>query len=156
MSFRTVTIFILALTLPAPGWSSSYFNLLDFKKSTIEVVGRDKTYKFKVELALTPPQQSMGLMFRRFVAADAGMLFVYNRVSTVTMWMKNTLIPLDIIFIRSDGTIHRIAERTIPLSKTRIFSGMPVAAVLELNGGTVERLGIKVGDRVQGPALQAN
>ena len=72
------------------------------------------------------------------------------------MWMKNTFVPLDIIFIRSDGRIHRIAERTIPLSETRIFSGMPVTAVLELNGGTVERLGIKVGDRVQGPALQAN
>ena len=156
MSFRTIIILIFALTLPAPGWSTSHFNIVDFRKSIIEIVGSGKNHKFEVELALSNRQQSMGLMFRRFLPENAGMLFVYNRSAVITMWMKNTFLSLDIIFIRSDGRIHRIVERTIPLSEKRIFSGMPVVAVLELNGGTTKRLGIRVGDRVRGQALQAN
>jgi len=129
---------------------------VDFRKSIIEIVGSGKNHKIEVELALSTRQQSMGLMFRRFLPENAGMLFVYNRSAVITMWMKNTFLSLDIIFIRSDGRIHRIVERTIPLSEKRIFSGVPVVAVLELNGGTTKRLGIRVGDRVRGQALQAN
>jgi len=112
-------------------------------------------HDFMVELALTPAQQSQGLMFREDMAADHGMLFVFSDVRPHSFWMKNTLIPLDIIFIRADATIAHIAERTIPLSETPIPSGEPVRSVLELNGGATERLGIKVGDRVSHPLIDA-
>ncbi len=109
---------------------------------------------FQVELATSPSQQAMGLMFRRSLAPNAGMLFVYPAGTRVTMWMKNTLIPLDMVFIASDDRISHIVERTVPESTELIGSDGPVRAVLELNAGTVSRLGIKVGDRVDHPALQ--
>jgi len=87
-------------------------------------------------------------MYRRKMAADAGMLFVYPSDAPVSMWMKNTFIPLDMFFIGSDGRITHIAERTVPQSTELIGSYGPVRGVLELNGGTASRLGIKPGDRV--------
>jgi uncharacterized protein len=103
---------------------------------------------FTVEMAISPRQQEQGLMFRRTLAADAGMLFVFPVTQTAIFWMKNTLIPLDMIFIAADGKIADIHERAVPLSETNIPSKVPVRAVLELNGGTVARLGIKLGDVV--------
>ncbi|MEA2783417.1 MAG: uncharacterized protein QOK29_4961 [Rhodospirillaceae bacterium] len=108
---------------------------------------------FKVELATTPEQMAVGLMYRRSLAPDAGMLFVYPSARQVAFWMKNTLIPLDMLFIGDDGRIRRIVERTVPLSETPIASLDEVRAVLELNGGTAERLGIKAGNKVHDPAL---
>lgn len=105
-------------------------------------------HEFRVELATTTDQQATGLMYRRKMAADAGMLFVYPSDAPVSMWMKNTFIPLDMFFIGSDGRIMHIAERTVPQSTELIGSNGPVRAVLELNGGTASRLGIKPGDRV--------
>ena len=110
-------------------------------------------HRFQVELALTPEQHAQGLMFRRELAEDAGMLFLYRRTGFVSMWMKNTLIPLDMVFIEVDGRIAYVAERTVPQSLASIAPGEPVKAVLELNGGTVARLGIRPGDRVIYPAL---
>jgi len=104
-----------------------------------------------VEIATTRAQLSQGLMYRRALAADAGMLFDFGQVQTVTMWMKNTLIPLDMVFIAADGTVAGIAERTVPMSQTVIPSPGPVKAVLELNGGATSRLGIKTGDQVVHP-----
>jgi uncharacterized membrane protein (UPF0127 family) len=92
-------------------------------------------------------------MYRRSLAPDAGMLFVYPSARQVAFWMKNTLIPLDMLFIGDDGRIRRIVERTVPLSETPIASLDEVRAVLELNGGTAERLGIKAGNKVHDPAL---
>jgi uncharacterized membrane protein (UPF0127 family) len=109
--------------------------------------------RFTVELATTPAQMELGLMYRQNLAADAGMLFVYPDEETVAFWMKNTLIPLDMLFIGADGHIRRIAERTVPLSTTPISSVDPIRAVLEINGGTSERLGIKPGDVVHSASL---
>jgi uncharacterized membrane protein (UPF0127 family) len=108
---------------------------------------------FKIEVAVTPEQQAQGLMFRRHLDADAGMLFVHEREDVVTMWMKNTFIPLDMIFIARNGRVARIAERTVPHSEAVVSSGEAVVAVLEVNGGTAAHLGIKEGDRVTSPAL---
>ncbi|MDH3475594.1 MAG: DUF192 domain-containing protein [Rhodospirillales bacterium] len=103
---------------------------------------------FEVELALDPQQQAQGLMFRRDLASDAGMLFVYRPVRVVSMWMRNTVIPLDMIFIGEDGRIEKIVERTVPMSLKTISSDRPVRGVLELNGGTADRMRFAPGDRV--------
>jgi uncharacterized protein len=100
------------------------------------------------EIADTSEQKAMGLMFRTSLADTAGMLFPYVPPTEITMWMKNTFIPLDMVFIKSDGTVHRIAARTEPLSEKVIASEGECAAVLELAGGAAERLGLRVGDRV--------
>ena len=105
-------------------------------------------HRFDVEVAQTPAEQTRGLMFRRSLAADSGMLFLYLPPQTATFWMKDTLIPLDMLFIRADGTIAMIAARTEPNSLETISAGTPVVAVLELNGGRAEELGIRQGDRV--------
>ncbi len=106
------------------------------------------THKFTVEVAETPEQQAQGLMNRQSLAPDRGMVFPRNPPGDASFWMKNTLIPLDIIFIRPDGTIARIAENTAPMSLEPIPSLEPVSAVLEIAGGRSAELGIKPGDRV--------
>ena len=105
-------------------------------------------HRFTVEVARTIPQQNMGLMFRRSLAPDAGMIFPYDPPQEVAFWMKNTLIPLDIIFVRADGTIARVAERTTPHSLEPVPSFEPIALVLEIAGGRAAELGIVPGDRV--------
>lgn len=109
--------------------------------------GRD--HDFIVELAATPEERARGLMFRRSMPEDAGMIFDYGREARVAMWMKNTFIPLDMLFIDGDGVIRHIRENAVPHDETPISSVVPVRAVLELNGGTVARLGIGVNDRVE-------
>ena len=103
----------------------------------------------QAEIARTPDQQAKGLMFRTTLADDRGMLFPHNPPREVTMWMRNTYISLDMVFIRADGVVHRIAARTDPLSEKVISSQGDVAAVLELAGGAAERLGLKPGDKVR-------
>ena len=109
---------------------------------------------FQVEVARNDADRAQGLMFRRSMGADRGMLFDFGRVEPVSMWMQNTYLPLDMLFIRADGTIARIAANTEPLSTRTISSGEPVLAVLELNAGTAARLGIKPGDRVEHPVFK--
>ncbi len=106
---------------------------------------------FTVEVMRDDASRSRGLMFRRHMAPDRGMLFDFERSEPVTMWMKNTYLPLDMVFIRDDGTIARVAADTEPLSTAIIPSNGAVLAVLELNAGTAARLGIKPGDKVQHP-----
>ena len=125
--------------------------LADSQPLTVETAGGKQ--QFTVELATTPDQMMIGLMFRQSMPADAGMLFVYPSERQVEFWMKNTYIPLDMLFIGADGHIRHIAERTVPLNETPISSIEEVKAVLEVNGGTVSRLGIKQGDVVRAPAL---
>ena len=103
-----------------------------------------------VEVAATADQQEKGLMFRKSLGGDRGMIFPYDPPQDVAFWMENTLIPLDIIFIRSDGTIVRIAHAK-PLDETPLPSGEPVALVLEIAGGRAAELGIKEGDIVEWP-----
>lgn len=101
------------------------------------------------EIAADQKQKALGLMFRTELADNKGMLFPYDEAREISMWMRNTYIPLDMLFIRPDGVIHRIEVRAEPLSERIISSGGPVSAVLELAGGATERLGIKAGDRVR-------
>lgn len=110
-------------------------------------------HSFTVELALTGDQRAVGLMHRTQMPADAGMLFRFERTQPVMMWMKNTLIPLDMIFIRADGTIATIHSDAVPMSETVISSGEPVLFVLELNAGTAERIGLRPGDRIRHPLI---
>ena len=104
-----------------------------------------------IEVAEEPQEKAMGLMFRTDLADNKGMLFPYAESRELSMWMRNTYIPLDMVFIRPDGVIHRIEVRAEPMSEHVINSGGPVSAVLELAGGATERLGIKAGDRVRYP-----
>ncbi len=106
-------------------------------------------HTFTVELAANPQDRARGLMYRRSLAPDAGMLFDYGAPLRISMWMKNTFIPLDMIFISADGAISHIVQRTVPHSLATIEAPMPARAVLEVNGGTAARLGIAVGDRVR-------
>jgi len=128
-------------------------NLVSFAKAPILIESGGKSHKFTVELALSQRQQMQGLMFRRQMAPDAGMLFVYRREEPTAMWMKNTFLPLDMLFIGRGGVVNKIAERTVPLSEVTIMSGGSVVAVLELNAGTASRLGLKPGDKVIAAAL---
>ena len=105
-------------------------------------------HRFEVEVAATPEQQQHGMMFRTALAPDRGMIFPLEQVRPASFWMRNTLIPLDIIFIRADGTIARIATAR-PLDDSPVPSGEPVAAVLEIAGGRAAELGIAAGDRVE-------
>ena len=106
-------------------------------------------HEFRVEIAATPEERSQGLMFRTAMAADAGMLFQYPAPQYITMWMANTILPLDMLFIAADGRILNIAARTVPQSRETIPSAAPAAGVLELNGGSAARLGIAAGDLVR-------
>lgn len=108
-------------------------------------------HRFEVELAISPADQQRGLMFRESLPETGGMLFLYERCMPATYWMKNTLIPLDMIFIEADGRIARIAEMTEPESLALHESGVPVNGVLEIRGGLTRRLGIAEGDHVRHP-----
>ncbi len=121
---------------------------------TLAIVSGDKRHAFQVEVMRTPEQRARGLMHRRYMPADRGMLFDFGRTEPVAMWMENTYIPLDMLFIRADGTIARIAEKTEPLSQRTIPSGEPVLSVLEVNGGVSRTLGLKPGDRVEHPLFK--
>ena len=106
---------------------------------------------FQVEVMRTMDERARGLMFRRYLPADRGMLFDFAVEAQVAMWMKDTFIPLDMLFIRKDGTISQIAENTEPHSTRTISSSEPVYAVLEINGGIAAKLGIKAGDKIVHP-----
>jgi uncharacterized membrane protein (UPF0127 family) len=121
--------------------------------STLIIATRDAQHRFTIELARTPAEMERGLMYRDRLAPDHGMLFLYDEERAVSFWMKNTLIPLDLIFADSSGRIVQIAERAVPLSTALISSDSPVRAVLEVNGGTADRLNVAVGDRLIHPAL---
>ena len=109
---------------------------------------RSKSFPFTVEIASTEDQQAQGLMFRKALGPNEGMIFPFATSRMASFWMKNTLIPLDMIFIRSDGTIAMIAANTVPHSLTPVGPGEPVSAVLEIPGGRAAELGIAEGDRV--------
>lgn len=147
-SRRRALAYGLALSLwtPLAAWAQG---LVTFDKSKLSIETASGSHAFDVELAVSARQQSQGLMFRRDMRSDAGMLFDYRVPTRIMMWMKNTFIPLDMIFIGEDGKIINIAQRTIPHSEATIVSKARARAVLEVNGGTVSRLGIKVGDRVR-------
>jgi uncharacterized membrane protein (UPF0127 family) len=137
---------LLLVTLPARA-------LETFATSELTIQTADGPRNFNIEIALSDAQMEQGLMFRRSLAPDAGMLFDFKTPTNVTMWMKNTLIPLDMLFLDEHGRIFDIHERAVPLSTDIIAATGPARYVIELNGGTAERLGIKPGDRATSPYI---
>ncbi|MBB4507527.1 hypothetical protein GGE48_003510 [Rhizobium leguminosarum] len=107
-----------------------------------------KALHFTVEIAATPDQRARGLMFRKTMADDAGMIFDFDQPRRVTMWMENTILPLDMLFADDTGTIRHVKEKAVPYSRDIIDSMVAVKYVVELNAGIVAKLGIKPGDRI--------
>lgn len=120
----------------------------DDQSGTLWIETEAGRHNFVVEIAATPEEQSRGLMYRRSMAVDHGMLFTLKTSRKVSFWMKNTYIPLDMLFLDRDGTILQIAEMTEPLTEDSHASRMKVSGVLEINGGLAGELGISVGDKV--------
>lgn len=121
--------------------------------TAVTIASTNGAHTFKVEMARTEPEQQRGLMYRTDIPKDGGMLFAPyppdgSGPREASFWMKNTPSPLDIIFIRADGTIARVAENTVPFSEAQVSSGEPISAVLEINGGRAAELGIAEGDKV--------
>ena len=119
-----------------------------FNRSKLRVVTKSGKHEFIVETAVTDRQHAQGLMFRQSLAKNAGMLFDYKVPTSITMWMKNTFIPLDMIFIGNDGRVINVVQRAIPFSENVISSLGKARGVLEINGGTASRLGIMPGDKI--------
>jgi uncharacterized membrane protein (UPF0127 family) len=123
---------------------------------TLEIVTKSGVKVFNVEMARSLEERERGLMFRKELPEGQGMLFDFSPPQDISMWMKNTYVPLDMIFIRADGRILRIAENTEPLSERIISSGGPAKAVLEVVAGTARKEGIAPGDRVAGALFGRN
>lgn len=115
----------------------------------ITINSHGKKHPFTVEVARTLEQQAQGLMFRSALDPDRGMIFPFETARQASFWMKNTLIPLDLIFIRTDGSIANIAVNAVPLSLEPIYSDGDVEAVLEIAGGRAAELGVQAGDKVE-------
>lgn len=146
---------VLALTLLSGPALAQTAAQPELPKETLTVVTADKVrHDFQVEMALTSQQQEVGLMFRPTVAEDGGMLFDWGRAQESNMWMRNTVAPLDMLFINADGTIRRVVHDTVPQSLAVIESRGPVRATLELRAGTAARLGIHAGDKVEAPVFK--
>ncbi len=144
---RRLLILLLLTPLTAQAQTAAQPEL---PKEPLSIVTRNgKRHDFQVEMALDQAQQTTGLMFRPSVPADGGMLFDWGVPRDSSMWMRNTISSLDMLFINADGTVRRIAEDTVPGSLAVIESRGPVRATLELAAGTARRLDIRVGDKVQ-------
>ncbi len=124
------------------------------RQQTLEIAGKTGVHVFSIEIAENDAERAKGLMYRKELLEGKGMLFDFKREQDVSMWMQNTYIPLDMLFIRGDGRILTIAENTEPMSTRIVSSGGAVRAVLEVIGGTVRKLGIAPGDRVAHPIFK--
>jgi uncharacterized protein len=142
--FRLAVATLLLLTL-VPGLRAEEPARLE----TVVIETDQGHFTFTAEIADTPELRRRGLMYRHRLPEDRAMLFDWGRVEPVSMWMRNTYVSLDMIFIAADGRVVRVAEATEPLSEKTISSGVPVAAVLEVVAGTAKRIGLKAGDRVR-------
>lgn len=143
------------VALPVAAFAQQPTPEITFDKSTLVIhraMGGDVT--FNVEMAVTPEQQERGLMYRKSVPPYHGMLFDFGTVRPIAMWMKNTLIPLDMIFMAANGRIVYIASNTVPESTDVISAGQPVLAVLEISGGSSMLLGIHRGDMADHPIFK--
>jgi len=133
------------LLLPPAGFAAG------LPRDTLLVETGSSQYRFEVEVADDATERAEGLMYRQSLADNAGMLFLYPKPQPVEFWMKNTPLSLDIVFVRPNGMIARIAANTTPMSEDMIPSGEPVLAVLEVRAGIMHQLGIAVGDRLRNP-----
>ncbi|HEX3883064.1 MAG TPA: DUF192 domain-containing protein [Stellaceae bacterium] len=144
---RLLLSLVAMLLLAVPAMAE----LQTFPTGQLTIVTAKGDLRFTVEIATTPAQHEQGLMYRHHIDPGTGMLFDFGHPTTTAFWMKNTLIPLDMLFVGADGRIVNIHERAVPMSEETIPSAGPVRAVIELNGGASARLGIKPGDRVVYP-----
>lgn len=136
-------LWLLALiSMPAVAVADAELDRLFGRDVLIVAASRPACYRFDIYLAVTPPQRSRGLMFVRDLPATTGMLFIYEQEAYLSMWMRNTYISLDMLFVRSDGTVASLVQRTEPLSLRSVVADEPVRYVLELNAGVAARLGI--------------
>ena len=141
--------FVAALALVGHGaWAA------ECRPDRVDVRGDWGRAMFSIELADDPGERAQGLMFREELGRNQGMLFVYESPRHASFWMRNTLIPLDMIFVGPDGVVTRVHENAIPLDETSIDGGGDVLAVLEINGGLASQLGIGVGSKLRHPAFQ--
>ncbi len=145
---RLTIAFVSLLMMAGAAWAESDKPQPTLPIETISIDTPNGPAQFKVEMATTWGQQEQGLMFRKHMAPNAGMLFEFHKPMQISFWMKNTYLPLDMAFIRADGTISSIAENAVPMSDKSIPALEPVAAVLEINAGRAAVLGIKAGARV--------
>ena len=136
-------VFAVGLLLPQALYANAILAI-----DTLTIKTRSGAHAFEVEIARTDEEQARGLMGRRYLPSSRGMIFDYPVVQPVTMWMENTFISLDMLFVDANGVIMRIAENTEPMSRRFIPSGGPARAVIELNAGTAARIGAKVGDTI--------
>lgn len=134
------------LLLPPPGAIAAGNGTLVLKTDS-------GPHSFNIEIATTNGERALGLMYRRELPEDAGMLFLYDPPQPITMWMRNTILPLDMIFISTDGKVHRIESHTEPFSTEVISSDGTVQGVLEVNAGAAAKIGLKAGDEVAFPGL---
>jgi len=144
----TLTALFVAALARADGADARELDRL-FGRSTLQIATPDaRLHTFRIWVADNDVRRARGLMFVRELGDDEGMLFIYPQTQPVSMWMKNTYVPLDMLFVRADGRIERVAENTTPHSLETIASGKPVMAVVELKGGSAARLKIRPGARV--------
>jgi uncharacterized protein len=146
-------LLILVLSLLAAAVTAAPARTLaaELKVETLVIETASGAHSFQTEIADTDPTRAKGLMFRRHLAGDHAMLFVWDAPIAAAMWMKNTYIPLDMLFVAGDGRVVHIAANTKPQSLDVITAGRPVKAVIEVAGGTAARLGVKPGDLVRHP-----
>ena len=137
-----------AMVLAGPAQAQSAPQTQPTTTEPLEIVTASGRHSFAIEVMRTDEERARGLMFRRFMPADRGMLFDFKTEQPVMMWMKNTYIPLDMIFISRSGAVTHIAANTEPLSERTISSGPPAFAVLEVNAGVAAKIGVKPGDRL--------
>jgi len=146
---RQIFTFVFTLMIGACAFAAT--SSVDAERLVIET--QAGPVSFSVELALTPDQRAIGLMYRPSMAADHGMLFRFDQTRPVLMWMKNTPLSLDMLFIDDAGTVVGVAADTVPLSEAIVSSPGPVRYVLELNAGTARKHGIAVGDKARHRAI---
>jgi uncharacterized membrane protein (UPF0127 family) len=135
--------------------ASAFAPALGGERDSLEIVTSTGRHAFQVEIADNDATREHGLMDRRYMAPNHGMLFEFDREEPVSFWMKNTYIPLDMIFIAPSGVVTHIATNAEPLSERVVPSGAPCIAVLELNGGMAASIGLKVGDKVRHPFFKS-
>jgi len=145
----SIAAFVLALSPVAVSAAVAADSVRPAERLPLVIRGKGKVHHFRVELADTPGEQARGLMYRTGLEPDGGMIFPFPFPRNATLWMKNTVIPLDIIFIGPDRRILNIAADTVPYSLDSVISEGTAGAVLELNGGRAAQLGITAGDRVE-------
>ena len=151
LSALSLTLFVLVASLmPATAQSGSASSTLE----PLQIMTASGRHDFSVEVMRTDEERARGLMYRRFMAANRGMLFDFKTEQPIIMWMKNTYLPLDMIFIARNGSVTHVVADTEPLSERIISSNGPAFAVLEVNAGIAAKIGLKPGDRVQHPMFR--